>query len=185
MKMLNIKRLNPKKRVVLSCLFLFFCSFSISSVQAEIVKSDDNSFDLQFEFLIDADPTKVSKTFEQVSLWWHPSHTYSGDSNNLSFDKTKGCFCETLENNGFVRHLEWAFYQPHVKARFLGGLGPLQSVPVDGVLTFDFSAKDKKQTMLKVSYLVTSRGEKLKGWAKAVNGVINEQLTRLKTEAEK
>ncbi|MCW9017643.1 MAG: hypothetical protein OQJ89_11800, partial [Kangiellaceae bacterium] len=131
-------------------------------VQAEIVSSDANNFDLKFKVEIKASQDKLKSTFENISSWWHPDHTYSGDSNNLYLDlKSEHCFCEKLASGGSVRHMDWVFYQPNKKARFVGGLGPLQSLPVDGVLEFNFKALDKDKMELSVSYSVASSGDRL------------------------
>jgi len=156
-----------------------------SGVNAKIVTEDLNNFDLRYEVKVNASLEKVTRTFENVGSWWHPDHTFSGDSKNLSFDKKIHCFCESLADGGFVRHLDWVFYQPGQKARFVGGLGPLQTLPVDGVLTFYFKSESKGETRITVTYRVSSSGDRLKGWPKAVHQVLGEQVGRLKSQAEK
>lgn len=158
-----------------------FCT----NASAKIVSEDLNNFDLRYEVKVNASLEKLTATFENVGTWWHPDHTFSGDSKNMSFDKKSLCFCESLENGGFVRHLDWVFYQPGQKARFVGGLGPLQTLPVDGVLTFYFKSESKGESRLTVTYRVSSSGDRLKGWPKAVHQVLGEQVGRLKSQAEK
>ena len=182
--MKNLSQLLRLQQVV-SKIFLLFCTLWTSTLYAEIVKQDNNNFDLKFDVVVNAELNKLTSTFEQVSQWWHPDHTYSGKSENLYFDSEKQhCFCEKLEDGGFVRHLDWVFYQPGKVARFVGGLGPLQTVPVDGVLTFVFKSINQKQTQLTVTYAVSTSGDRLKGWSEPVNRVIGEQVSRLKQKAE-
>lgn len=166
-------------------LLLIFALFSSLALNAEVLNEGPNSFDLKFEVKVNAELSKLNSTFENINLWWHPDHTYSGKSENLTLDQNKNCFCEKLEEGGFVKHLDWVFYQPGKKARFVGGLGPLQTVPVDGVLTFDFKVAEKSTSSLMVTYSVISSEDRLKGWSKAVDAVLGEQVKRLKNEAEK
>lgn len=179
----------PRYTTGLNFLLKLFLGLSFLSVShfsvAEIISSDANNFDLKFQVEIKTNPTKLKATFEKISSWWHPDHTYSGDSSNLYLDlKNEYCFCETLSDGGAVRHMEWVFYQPNKKARFVGGLGPLQSLPVNGVLEFNFKVLTENKMELTVSYVVASSGERLKGWDKPVNQVIAEQVSRLKSKAE-
>ena len=171
---------------VLVKIFLGLVCWSVSYLSvAEVISSDANNFDLKFQVEINTTPTKLRSTFENISSWWHPDHTYSGDSNNLYLNlKTEYCFCEKLADGGAVRHLDWVFYQPNKKARFIGGLGPLQTLPVDGVLEFSFETLDKNKMALTVAYSVASSGDRLKGWDKPVNQVIAQQVARLKSKAE-
>ena len=166
-------------------LAITFALFSSLALNAEVLKESPNSFDLTYEVKVNAGLGKLTSTFENINSWWHPDHTYSGKSENLTLDRNRNCFCEVLENGGFVKHLDWVFYQPGKKARFVGGLGPLQTVPVDGVLTFDFKVGEKNTSLLTVTYSVISSEERLKGWSSAVNNVLGEQIKRLKNEVEK
>ena len=80
--------------------------------------------------------------------WWDDAHTFSGKAANLSLDaRPGGCFCETLPAAdggapGGVEHMRVVYLKPGDALRLRGALGPLQSEPVEGVLTVKLEAKD-------------------------------------------
>ena len=54
-----------------------------------------------------ANNLKVYEVFTTgIGNWWDPQHTWSGKSENLSLEPVPGgCFCETHENGGRIRHM--------------------------------------------------------------------------------
>jgi len=53
-------------------------------------------FTVNHEVVVGAPADQVYRSLVgQVDQWWHPAHTYTGDSGNLSIDaRPGGCFCE-------------------------------------------------------------------------------------------
>ncbi|MET1256907.1 hypothetical protein [Aliikangiella maris] len=163
-------------------LLLFFSTFS----QADVVRSEDNYFEIQLETLVNAPIDQLDKTLLAIHSWWQADHTYSGESRNLYLDiKQQHCFCETLPDDGIVRHMQVVFYQRQKKLRLSGGLGPLQALAVNGVLEFSIKADTKTKSHLLVTYRVSGTGAKLTNWANPVNQVISAQVNALKQQAEK
>lgn len=151
----------------------------------EVVDSADNGFSLKHKVTINATPEKVYDTITKPSLWWNPSHTWSGQSENLTIETTPGgLFLEKLPSGGFVRHMEVVYAEPGKLLRLLGALGPLQQMACQGSMTLKLSA-EKDTTIVEVTYNVSgyvSGG--LKTWSAPVNQVIVEQVDRLKKAVE-
>ncbi|TQV89719.1 ATPase [Aliikangiella coralliicola] len=167
---------------------LFFCTFLFASQfsQAEIIAANENYFEVKFSSTVKAPVEKLNSTLVDIAKWWNPEHSYAGKSENLTLDLTKlHCFCEKFDGGGFVRHMDIGYFQPEKMLRLLGGLGPLQSLPVDGVLDFSIKSQSAESSLLTVTYKVSGVGVGLKNWAKPVHGVIGEQFSRLKQQAEK
>src|SRR3984893_7018268 len=123
---------------------------------AEVVDSASNGFVVKITVNIKAAPDEVYRRIvHNVGDWWNSEHTFSHDSHNLSIeDKPMGCFCETLPNNGGVRHMEVAYLAPGKGLVLSGALGPLQSIAATGNMTFQLSLVDGG-TKLEVTYAVT------------------------------
>ncbi|MGX5173111.1 hypothetical protein ACUR5C_03680 [Aliikangiella sp. IMCC44653] len=163
---------------------LLFC-FSFAA-HAQIKAQSPQHFSLNYTIIIDAPLDKVESTLINVSSWWSAAHTYSGDANNLYIDlEQQLCFCEKLDRQGVVKHMGVGLYWPGKQLRLLGGLGPLQALPVNGSMNFQLTAVSPKQTKLEVNYLVSSGTAELSNWAKTVDNVLTTQLKRLKIEVEK
>lgn len=123
------------------------------------------------------------------SKWWNKAHTFSGDSANLSLmPKAGGCFCERMPEKdtkeligleGSVEHMRVLLSMPDQALRMGGNLGPLQSEPVNGVLTITLS-DTKEGTRIVFEYAVGGfMRYEVPVIAKAVDGVISQQMMGL------
>ena len=124
----------------------------------------------------------------QLPRWWSDAHTWSGKAANLSLDaQAGGCWCERWDDRGSaasVQHAQVLMVLPGRALRLRGNLGPLQALPVDGVLDIVTSAQDGK-TMLRLSYRVGGPADAgLEQMASAVDRVLGEQFKRLKALVE-
>lgn len=152
---------------------------------AVIETSNDHYFKLKTDVVIDAPIEKVNQHLLDIGEWWNPAHSYSGKKQNLYLDlETRLCFCEKMPDGGIVIHMQVANYQPPGLMRLVGGLGPLQTIPVNGVLDFNLRASAADKTHLSVIYQVSGSVPNLKQWPAAVDGVISEQVVRLKQFVE-
>ncbi|MGO9259132.1 MAG: ATPase [Bryobacteraceae bacterium] len=153
---------------------------------AEVIDSASNGFTVKLGITIQAPPADVYKRLiHNVGDWWSSAHTVSGDAHNLSIEeKPMGCFCEKLPGGGSVRHMEVVLLAPGKAVGFSGGLGPLQAMAASGSMRFEISPVDSG-SRLEVTYAV---GGYLKAgldiWAKPVDSVLLEQITRLKNYTE-
>lgn len=155
------------------------------AARAEVVDQSPQGFESTHTVTVAAPPAKVRAATLEVGRWWNPAHSWSGDARNLTIDLATGCFCETLKD-GFVRHMT-VVYASDGALRLSGALGPLQFTGASGHMAFNFKAgPDPTTTVLTVTYDVGgyAKGGLAAQWAKPVDGVIGEQVARLKTLIE-
>jgi uncharacterized protein YndB with AHSA1/START domain len=160
----------------------FLCAAMwLGSARAEVVAASANGFEIRNTAVIKAPADKVYGTLLQIGLWWSPMHTWSGAAANLSIDaRPGGCFCEKLADGGGVQHMTVDFVMPGKVLRMSGALGPLQPEGLAGSLTWALKAiaggTELTQTYKAGGYATRPLPE----WAPDVNGVLAEQLARLK-----
>ena len=138
------------------------------------------------EVIVKAVPKNVyAALLHDVGRWWNAKHTYSGNSANLSIDaRPGGCFCEKLPGDGGVEHARIIALMPGSLVRMSGALGPLQASALVGTLTWKFAQADGG-TKVEVIYSVGGYMQGgLESIAPTVDGVIRDQLERLKVYAE-
>jgi len=151
-----------------------------------VVDASASGFTVRTTIAIRAAPQDVYRRLvRNVGDWWNPSHTFSGNAHNLSIEeKVAGCFCEKLPDGGGVRHMEVVYFAPGKTLRLSGALGPLQSMAVAGSMTIELSAAEGG-TKLEVTYAVAGYlAAGMNTWAAPVDGVVEEQFTRLKNYIE-
>lgn len=154
------------------------------SAHAEVADSGPAGFQVRHVVEIAAPAAKVRTAALDIGKWWNSSHTYSGDAKNLSIDAS-GCFCEKLPD-GFVRHMTLVYSAPDA-LRLAGALVPLATTGASGHLGLAFGkTSDSKKTQLTLTYDVGgyARGGLAQTWAAPVDGVLGEQVARLKTYVE-
>ncbi len=150
---------------------------------AEVVGATPADFTIQHTFDTAATPSAVFNAVIQIGKWWSNDHTYSGDASNLSIElKAGGCFCERLKDGG-VAHGTVLQWKRDSLLRLSTALGPLQSLPVAGVLDFAVKVQEGK-TRLTVTYRVSGAGQALDKWAPKVDDVWRLQVARLKRFVE-
>jgi uncharacterized protein YndB with AHSA1/START domain len=152
---------------------------------AAVVDSQLNGFEVHEVAQIAAPPEKVWAALGQIGAWWKPEHTYSGDAHNLSLElKVGGCFCERLPNGGGVGHMIVDMTEPNRLVRLAGALGPLAGTGGNGHMAITL-APAEGGTRLELTY---DFGGYAKGgvtqWAVPVDGVLGEQVERLKRYVE-
>ena len=151
-----------------------------TSPQAAVVGSSAGGFVIREEVEFAGPPAAAWKRLIDIGSWWDPQHTYSGRSSNLTLTlRPGGCWCENLENGGFVRHLDVALVIPEKTLRLTGGLGPLQGLGASGALTFTLRSASATVTTVVAEYHVTGYSpEGLSSIASAVDQVLDQQLRR-------
>jgi uncharacterized protein YndB with AHSA1/START domain len=161
-------------------------ALAANSAMAEVADASANGFTVKLTLNIQASPDDVyRKLVRNVGDWWDKSHTFSGDSHNLSIEERPGgCFCEKLPDGGGVRHLEVAYFAPGKVLVLLGALGPLQSLAATGSMTITLTAANGG-TKLAVSYAVAGYlPAGMNTWAAPVDSVLQLQFGALKKYAE-
>jgi uncharacterized protein YndB with AHSA1/START domain len=172
--------MNNSTRLLLCALGL---GFSIG-VRAEVQNTREGFFSTKSVILVDVVPAVAWRALTRIPDWWDPAHTWSGLARNLSLDaRAGGCFCEKLKDGGSVQHARVVFAQPGQLLRLDGALGPLQDMPVTGVLTFTL-APDGPGTRITMTYQVAGamslESSKL---APLVDQVMSGQFERLRSFA--
>ncbi|RGP40977.1 hypothetical protein BPTFM16_01272 [Altererythrobacter insulae] len=165
---------------------LLACSGTAS---AEIVASSENGFVTRDSAVVDATPMEVWLALTSPGKWWNDAHTWSGDAANMTLKpQAGGCFCERIPEDmdadrvtleGSVEHMRVVQAFPERALRMRGGLGPLQSEPVSGVLTVVISEAEEG-TRIVWEYVVGGYMRYEVGViAPAVDGVMTQQLNGL------
>ena len=165
---------------------LLACSGTAS---AEIVASSENGFVTRDSAVVDATPMEVWLALTSPGKWWNDAHTWSGDAANMTLKpQAGGCFCERIPEDvdadrvtleGSVEHMRVIQAFPERALRLRGGLGPLQSEPVGGVLTIVISEAEEG-TRIVWEYVVGGYMRYETGViAPAVDGVMTQQLNGL------
>src|SRR5262245_25163980 len=102
---------------------------------AAVTSQGTNGFVVMNEVTVPGSSADAYAAVIKIGGWWDPEHSFSQDAKNLTLDaQPGGCWCETLPNGGFVRHLDVIHAAPGAKLVLSGGLGPLQAMAVAGTM---------------------------------------------------
>ena len=154
-----------------------------SGALAEVASATDSGFVSHNEVLVDAAPQAAWDAMVRPAEWWNSEHSYSGDAANMSLEVRPGaCFCETIPGSGGeIEHMRIIYAVPGSRLRMTGGLGPLQSEAVTGVLTMTLAAEGE-MTRITWEYVVGGYMRMpMAEVAPLVDQVVGEQLLRLAT----
>jgi uncharacterized protein YndB with AHSA1/START domain len=156
-------------------------AFIAAPASAEVKSSSASHFDIDSRIVVPTNPAQTYEALGRIGAWWNGAHTYSGDAANLRLDlRAGGCFCETLPGGGTVEHMRVIQALPASVLRMSGGLGPLQSEALAGTLTWTLRAVEGGTEITSV-YLVAGHGRAdLTNLAAPVDGVLREQMERLR-----
>jgi len=163
--------------------------------QAEVVESSDTHFVSRHAVEVAVPPKDAWLALIAPADWWNDSHTWSADASNLTLTPQAGaCFCETIPGadeegssglEGSAQHMVVVQAVPRKVLRMRGALGPLQSEPVDGVLTITLQPIEDEDgattgTRIVWEYVVggTMRFE-IPAISKGVDGVMGAQVAGL------
>lgn len=160
-----------------------------ASASAEVIKTEQEHFITRDEAVVEADLKQTWLALIQPAKWWSSEHTWSGDAANLNITpQGGGCFCEKIPEidepdrftlEGSVEHMRVIHAFPEQALRMQGGLGPLQSEPVIGVLTIVLSEVDEGTRIVWEYNVGGSMRYKVGEISKAVDGVMSQQLRGL------
>jgi len=152
----------------------------VPAAQAKVTDLTASGFTIKHTVELNKSPAEAYAIFTgKIASWWDAEHTYSGKSENLSIElRPNGCFCEKLENQGFVVHMSVINAQAGKLLRMTGGLGPLQGMALTGVMTIEFKGEGQHTT---VTLTYTIGGYVPGGFDKLaplVDQVMVQQMTR-------
>lgn len=154
--------------------------------KAEVLDASATTFTVRTTVTVSKDAAAVYDVFTQrLGEWWNGSHSYSGQSSNLSLAaRAGGCFCEQLKD-GSVEHMTVIYAERGKMLRLRGGLGPLQSLTVTGVWTVTFQEQNGKTTVESTYAVGGYTKDGLAALAPLVDGVMTDQVTRFQRLAER
>jgi uncharacterized protein YndB with AHSA1/START domain len=163
-----------------ACTFILLLVATVPA-PAAVVDIAANGFTVQVTAHISAPPTKVYATMIKPAHWWDSDHTFSGNAANLTLDaKAGGCWCEKLAEGGSAVHMTVVHVDPGKGLTFRGALGPFQSYAVEGAMTWTLKASgdgtDLSLTYVLGGYFKDGTSQLSKG----VDGVLTDQVARLK-----
>ncbi len=173
---LSVSRL-PAATGGLGVAWLLFAAAS----HAEVIGTGPNGFNIrQIVEAPNVAPPVLWAAMTDVSKWWDPEHTYSGDSRNMTLDPVvRGCLCEKLGLYAGIEHATVVYALPAKILRLQGALGPLQEFAVTGSLTFQIEAA-AGGSKLTVTYSVSGFTDRpMPDWAPIVDEVLQGQVQRL------
>lgn len=150
-------------------------------LSAAVLESEVHGFTVSHSLETVAAPSVVYRTMTaHIGEWWNPDHSWSGEAANLYLRaEPGGCFCERLPEGGFAEHLRIIYLAPGAEIRFDGTLGPLQTMSVQGRMTWAIETAGQGSRVTFTYRVFGHPPGGLLGIAPAVDGVIGEQLQRL------
>ena len=164
---------------------LLLASAIVFPARAAVIDSGANGFSVVENAHIGATPDAVYAALITPSRWWSSSHTFSHDASNLSLDATAGgCWCEKIPGQGSVQHLVVVYALSGHSLVMRGALGPLQELGVNGAMTIALKPA-AGGTDLSLTYNVGGYLKNgLASWAGPVDGVLADQVLRLRSFVE-
>ncbi|HEX4242888.1 MAG TPA: SRPBCC family protein [Steroidobacteraceae bacterium] len=149
---------------------------------AEVASVGSNGFEVRESAHLNAAPDKVYAGVLEPANWWNSEHTFSGSARNLTLEaRPGGCWCEKLKDGGSVEHLRVIYVSPGKVLRLRGALGPFQSLPVDGVMTFVIKPAAGGGSEVSLTYAVGGYAKDgFDTLSKAADEVLAAQLAGLK-----
>ncbi len=160
-------------------------ALAVQPAAAELVAVAPGHFEVTHRAEAAATPEQVYAVLAQLPRWWHPQHSWSGDSGNMTLEPVAGgCWCERWGDGASAQHARVRQIIPGRLILFEAALGPLISLPVQGVFTLITSQTDGR-TAVRMSYRVAGAPELgLDKIAPAVDQVLGVQFARLKAMIE-
>lgn len=152
-----------------------------ASAQAEVIEAAPDHYVLKQEASSDLAPADIWARLIDPASWWHPDHTYSGSSDNLSLDVQAGGLWREDWDGGSVTHGTVIFVNPGTQLRLDAPFGPLQPIGAKTIWTITIApdGTGSKVTFDEISHGVPST--KLDELAPAVDFVKTEAIRRLTT----
>lgn len=155
------------------------------AARADVVDAAPGGFQVKQSVEIAAPAAKVWKALGRVGRWWDSQHSWSHDARNLTLDlKPGGCWCEALPSGGGVQHMRVIFVVLQKTAILDGTLGPLIFGGDAGHLMWSLAEKDGHTTLTQTYFVGGYYPGGLDKLAPAVDGVMTQQIGRLKSYIE-
>ncbi len=150
--------------------------------QAEVVAAAPDHYVLRHEAVSTAAPDVIWDRLVHPEVWWHPDHTFSGASENLSLDLQAGGLWREDWAGGSVAHGTVLLVTYGEQLRLNAPFGPLQERAAETIWTITIRANEGGGT--KVIFDEIANGthkSQLDELAPAVDYVKTEAIRRLVT----
>ena len=155
------------------------------AARAEVVSAETNGAVIRQSVTIRAPAARVWEALIHPSRWWDSGHTFSGAADNLYIDLSQaGCLCERTPGGGHVRHLSLVYFSPGQELRFEGGMGPMQTSGTTGHMSWTVREANGVTTLTWTYALGGYFPGGIAAFAPAVDGMLGQQVGRLKTFVE-
>ena len=164
------------------CVVLLLAAASAAPAIAAVESSNPDGFLVRHEVTVPVDNKTAFDELIHPERWWNDKHTWSGSAANLSLDaRAGGCWCEKWAN-GEAEHGVVVRILQDDSLRVRAEFGPLQAMAVNG--EFDAVLHDTDGGVrIEVTYRVTGPASaSLDQLAAPVDGVIGEQVERLRAK---
>jgi uncharacterized protein YndB with AHSA1/START domain len=178
-KLTTITATKPQLRAASAAIALLLAL--ANPARATVVDVAPNGFTLKVTAHVSATPDKVYSALIKPGKWWSSEHTFSGAAANLTLDaKAGGCWCEKLPHGGSAMHMTVVLADPGKMLRLRGALGPFQGLGVEGAMTLALKSLSDG-TELSLTYALGGYSkEGFDSWAQGADGVLADQVSRLK-----
>lgn len=154
-----------------------------SPAVAEVASVDDRGFVIERHVTVTTTPAATWARLIRPARWWSNTHSWSGRAANMTIEpRIGGCFCERWKG-GEAEHGRVIQAVPGRLLRLSAPLGPLQSMGVSAVLSFELVPVGNA-TEVRLRYIVGGNfGMDPRALAPAVDNVLREQLAGLAKRA--
>ncbi len=150
-----------------------------TAVEAEVVSTSETGFTIRSAVVVEeATRAEAFAALGRWGEWWSPAHTYSGDNGNLSLAmEAGGCLCEVWDGGQIEHGRVLLMWPERGMLRMNAPFGPLQSLPVTAILTYEITELDGGAVEV-VQTLVVGGDASAVPMAEAVDAVMSEGLSR-------
>ncbi|TDF39224.1 hypothetical protein EYS14_06770 [Alteromonadaceae bacterium M269] len=166
------------KIINITLLSVFLCGL-VTKASATVVEASPEHYVLKQEAESTLKPEKLWQRLIKPESWWHPDHTYSGDSANLSLDLTAGGLWSETWDGGSVLHGQVLLVMNNKQLRLNAPFGPLQEKAVQVIWTITLTPSDKGTLVVFDEVASGSQSSELDKLAPAVDFVKTEAIKRL------
>lgn len=156
-----------------------FVALAMPVVSAEVVSSSADHYKLSHKASSSMTPDALWQRLIQPEIWWHPNHTYSGDSANLSLELAAGGHWSEQWADNSVLHGVVLNVDKGKLLRLDAPFGPLQGMAVTVVWTIRIEGEGNGSVVIFEELANGVLTSKLDELAKAVDQVKSEALARL------
>lgn len=159
-------------------MLLAIVGWSISAY-GEVVSSSRDHYVLKHEAVSPLSPAEIWQRLANPAIWWHPDHTYSGDSGNLSVALEAGGLWREDWTGGSVLHGTVLSAVTESLLRLNAPFGPLQQLAVTTIWTIQIEAHGDGSKVVFHEVSGGAPNSALDELAPAVDFVKKEALMRL------